>query len=340
MAKRLTTEVALALLPTLRDIESDDDLITQLRLLLRHRSNFVIAKAAALAEERTLTELSVQLAESFTYFMSEPVKRDPGCSAKLAIVNALSRFHEPAHDVFLAGIQHRQLEPSFGPPIDTAATLRALCGRALIAFGHGDAFRWHALLLADPEPMTRTLAVETLAEVPDERAELLLRCKIAREPDLHPRGPSNTRDPEPAVEAEAFDALMKIAPDDSFDFVKRYLDDREPDRVRAAALAIGTSRHADAFATLRDRWFLADDENRMSLALPIALVRSNESFDLLLDKLETGDTSLAESIVEALAIFREDTDRATTIRDKVQRRDSTRLYRVFVHYFESGEGTH
>ena len=140
-----------------------------------------------------------------------------------------------------------QKEPAWGKPIDTAATLRGICGRALIAMGHHDAFRWHAVLLADPEPMTRALAVETLGGVPDERAELLLRCKIAREPDPDPpmERPAGGREPETNVEMDAFDGLMRIAPGESFDFVATYLRDEDRDRVSGAALALGQTHRPE-----------------------------------------------------------------------------------------------
>jgi hypothetical protein len=327
VAKRLTTEDALALLPHLRAIESDADLLRELRPLLRHRSNFVIAKAAALAENRGLAQLAPELTEAFAYFMSDCVKRDPDCSAKLAIVNALSRIHEPMHGVFLAGVQHIQREPAWGGPIDTAATLRALCGRALLAFGHPDAFRWHTLLLADPEPMTRSLAVESLAGAPDERAELLLRGKIARE--------EGARDPEPGVEAYAFDALMKVAPETSFDFITRYLADDDPDRVHAAALALGASRHPDAFATLLRHWERTDDSDRELLSLAIALVRSDAAFAFLVEQLESAPEPLAVSIIEALAIFREDADRAQAVRRIVDKRSKPRLRQALARHFDA-----
>jgi hypothetical protein len=335
MPKRLTTEDALARLAQLRAGEASD-LAAELRPLLKHRSNFVIAKAAALAEERDLAELATDLAAAFPYFMQDCVKRDPGCSAKLAIVNALSRFHDRATDVFIAGVQHVQLEPAWGGPVDTAATMRGLCGRALMAFGHPDAFRWHAVLLADPEPMTRGLAVETLAGVQDERAELLLRAKIAREPD--DREPfqrdKHAREPERGIEMDAFDALMKVAPDESFEFVAGYLRDADPDRIRAAALALGASHHPNALPTLTGRWRASDDDTRALLALPIALVRSDESWAFLLDELEADAEPVAESIVEALAIFREDADRATAVRRAVDHRGGRRLQQTYKRHFE------
>ncbi len=331
MAKRLTTEDAIARVAELRRAGRAEGSAADLRSLLRHRSNYVIAKAAALAEEFALSELASELAEAFGYFLTDPVKRDPGCSAKLAIVNALSRMHEPAAEVFLAGVRHVQMEPAWGKPVDTAATLRALCGRALIAFGHPDAFRWQAVLLADPEPMTRGLTVETLAGVPDERAELLLRAKIAREVD-------DAREPERNIEMDAFDALMKIAPEESFDFVVRYLEDEDPDRVRAAALAIGGSHHAEAYATLMHHWQQPDDDLRALFALPIALIRTEESFRLLADELGAASEPLAEAIIEALGIFREDTGRSAEVRSAVERRGAKRLLRAFTRHFE-GSGT-
>lgn len=337
MAARLTTEAALAAVATLAETDPAENIGSALRPLLGHKSNFVIGKAVALVEARNLTELAPELIKAFPYFMEDCLKRDPGCSAKLAIANCLMAFGEPAWEVYLAGVHHVQKEPSFGDPIDTATTLRAMCGRALIAMGHHDAFRWHALLLADPEPMTRALAVETLADAPDERTEVLLRAKIGPPADPLPleKRVYDGRDPERGIEMDAFRALMKIAPDESFDFVARYLRDGDIDRVRGAALALGESRRPEALELLCERWrWGADWELREALALAIALVRSDEAFDFLLHALEKVPEENAAAIIEALALYRDTAARAQTVKEIVDARASRRLAQIYRKAFD------
>ncbi len=337
MVGRLSTEDALAAIAALAETEPDANIETELRALLTHRSNFVIGKAVHLAQERSIASAGPELIKSFGYFMDDCIKRDPGCSAKLAIVNYLSTFAEPAWDVYLAGVRHVQKEPAWGGPIDTATTLRAMCGRALIAMGHHDAFRWGALLLADPEPMTRALAVETLAGAPDERSELLLRAKIGPRPDPRPAEVReyDGRDPERGIEMSAFDALMKIAPDESFDFVAVFLNDGDPDRLRGAALALGESRKPEAFAALRERWQrLGEHGVREALALPIALLRTDEAFAFLMEELRNAPIEVASALIEGLALFRETPGRTALVKEAVDGRKSRPLAQTFRKAFE------
>lgn len=334
---RMSTEEALAAVAALAETDPAQSIEAELRTLLAHKSNFVVGKAVALAESRNLTAVVPELIKSFPYFMDDCLKRDPGCSAKLAIVNCLMAFNEPAWEVFLAGVRHVQREPSFGEPIDTAATLRAMCGRGLIAVGHHDAFRWHAELLADPEPMTRTIAVETLSGAPEERSELLLRAKMGPPADPRPldKREYDGRDPERGIEMDAFQALMKIAPDGSFDFIADYLRDGDPDRVRAAALALGESRKPQALELLCERWrWNAKWETREQLALAIALVRSDEAFQFLLEALEHVPEVHAGFLLEALAVFRETPARAIKVKQVVEARESRGLAQAYRKAFE------
>lgn len=321
MAKRLSTEDAIARVAQLRESDADAAIEGELRLLLRHRSNYVVAKAAQLAADRGLSIFAEELTTAFHFFMHDPINRDPGCSAKMEIVNALRAFGEPVWDAYLAGAAHVQKEASWGPPIDTAPTLRGMCARALLGLGHADGFRVHAVLLRDNEPAVRAIAVESLAGVPDERSELLLRAHIGYEPLHH-------------IEMDAFEGLMRIAPDASFGFVAKFLHDDELQRVHGAALALGASHHADAFAALKTRWSDSDDETRAMLALPLALLRSDEAFDYLIGEIGDRSERLGEAIVEALALFREDAGRAHTVKRAVADRGGSRLRKRYARHFD------
>jgi hypothetical protein len=78
------------------------------------RSNFLVAKAARLAEDNQLTDLVPQLITSFERFFVSAEKADPQCWAKNALSRALSKLGCRDKDVFLRGLHHHQMEPVWG----------------------------------------------------------------------------------------------------------------------------------------------------------------------------------------------------------------------------------
>ena len=102
----------------------EETALPQLRKALKDRSNYVVAKAAAIAGERQFHSLEPDLLAAFERFMSDPAKSDPQCWAKNALAKALKdlSLNDPA--VFFRGIAHFQLEGTWGGNVDTAATLR------------------------------------------------------------------------------------------------------------------------------------------------------------------------------------------------------------------------
>src|SRR5262249_19055805 len=81
-----------------------------LRKALKDRSNYLVSKAAAIVAELNLTDLIPDLLAAFERFLIDPVKSDPQCWAKLAIVKALKDLGHREPDVFLRGLTHIQLE--------------------------------------------------------------------------------------------------------------------------------------------------------------------------------------------------------------------------------------
>lgn len=327
MAKRDRTEEALDELRALADTEPDDEAVAAAAKLLKHRSNRVVAKAANLVAEWRRDDLAADLEAAFHRYLKNPVKTDPGCTAKLAIVEGLSALAQPAWDVYLAGVRHVQKEPAWGPPIDTAPALRGLCGRALAALGHSEAFRAHTRLLMDPEPAARGVAVETLAGVPAEQSELLLRMKLL------------AGDADPGVLADAFRALVTVAPDDSVDFVAEFLGSEDFDTFQGAALALGESRMPEAFAHLRAAWANTEtDAHREALALPIALIRDEAAFAFLVEAVREARNPVAVAAVQALAVFSGDDGRRAAVQEAVDARGSREAFRAFQKAFaDAGE---
>src|SRR4030095_8290687 len=130
-------------------------------------------------------------------FMQNPTKSDKGCAAKTAVIKALLAADCDDEEMFLKGVRHVQLEPTWGGRADTAAPLRALCGLGLVQMGSPDAMIELAMLLADTEADARIGAASALGHCGPTAAPLL-RFKVL------------TGDEEPAVTAECFNSLMAI----------------------------------------------------------------------------------------------------------------------------------
>lgn len=272
----------------------------QLRPYLGHKSNVVVAKAAQLAREFELYDLRSGLVEAFGRFMQEPAKTDRGCSAKTEIVRALESLGAPEGAVFLTGIRHVQMEGSFGPPVDTAAGLRAASAMGLVHMNHPDAILEIVTLLVDGEADARTGAVRALAWSGRPESVPLLRLKALQ------------ADPSVDVRGECFTALLAIAPGTSVDFVAAYLDSQDAAVAEAAALALGESHLPAAVEALIHKWGVhAPEQLRPTLVASLALSRTDRAFEFLLSRIETASEKSAVEMISALAMYRHD-DRLRT----------------------------
>src|SRR6266566_3450965 len=65
-------------------------------------------------------------------FFLDPVKSDPQCWAKNALVQALATLGHEEAAVFVRGLRHIQMEPVWGGQEDTAAALRGNSALALV----------------------------------------------------------------------------------------------------------------------------------------------------------------------------------------------------------------
>ena len=64
--------------------------VDSLRKALANRNNYIAAKAAKIAAELGLKALIPDLLTTFDFFFIDPVKSDPQCWAKNALVQALA----------------------------------------------------------------------------------------------------------------------------------------------------------------------------------------------------------------------------------------------------------
>jgi len=287
----------------------DPATLALVRESLSHRSNHVVARAARAAREADLSDLAPDLVTAFPRFLDDPVRRDPGCVAKTEVVHALLSFLHPSPDIYLRSARHVQREPAFGAPIDTAAELRARSAMALVATEHPEALTVCVDLLVDPEPAARAGALRALGTSAHADVAMVLRLFVLRGED------------EPGVLAEAFAALLALAPAESVPFVAERLAAPNEDGARAAAAALGDARGPDSVLALRERLPREDRTGvRHALILALATSRQDEAFDLLVDLVARGSPPDSKAAVEALRLYPHDEALQQRVRKAIERR--------------------
>jgi hypothetical protein len=307
--KRPTTEDALAAIHAIRQAPEQHDLAPELAPFLAHKSNHVIAAAAATAELLEVGALGARLVEAFERLMRDPARLDQGCKAMIAIIQALVRIEEPAARVYYAGIRHVQKEASYGPPVDAAAPLRGFCARGLARMGHPDALLECVTLLADSEIPARTGAVRAIADSGRPDGVLLLRLKAL------------LGDREIEVTGECFVALLSLDAAGSVEFVGQFVKSSKEDVAEQAALALGDSHLPAAFTVLREAWEGGGArEWRKMLLTAIALLRNDAAVDFLLERLRSESRAVASDVLRALDLYQRDETLRRRIEDLVRER--------------------
>jgi HEAT repeat protein len=281
---------------------------------LQDKHHRVVGKAALLAGERQLPERIPDLLAAYARFLSDPVKRDPGCIAKKAIVRALVALECGDTRFYLEGIRYVQREPAFGAPVDTAVEVRGNSAVGLVNSGYARAVPELTALLNDPEPRAREAAVQAISCGYPREAEAVLRLKVL------------VGDEQPEVLSECFTGLLAIAPEECIPFVAANLFHKD-DAVRDfAALALGESRHPLALKYLRERFegVFVKDDMRAVLIRAAAVHRTDEAFDWLLSIIETGPKKQAEVAVDALSVYERNTKLAERVKAALARRKEGR----------------
>lgn len=286
----------------------------EIRKALKHRSNLVVAKAAKVAGELCLVELEPDLTACFERLMGDPAKLDKRCAATTEIVAAL--FHmdwlDPA--VYLRGIRHVQLEGSWGPHVDEAAKLRALCALGLVRTNHPDSMTRVVDLLADPEPQARIGAVQALGACSGERATLLLRFK------------SLCGDTEPEVLGECFARLLENDFERSLPLLARYVEADDPVIAERAILAVATQRRPEAFRILREKWErTVENPLRKVLLTAMATARLEEAADFLIGLVKESPVPVAVDVIKELARYRRESRVRDALAIVVQQRGEAKL---------------
>jgi HEAT repeat protein len=298
---------------------------TDMRPFLRHKSHLVVARAAAraMASQPPCTQ---ELIEAFRRLTDDPVKRDPGCTAKIAIAKALAQAEEPAAEVYFAGVRHIQMEPVWGGQEDTARDLRGICAIGLVRMGHPEALLEAVRLLSDPASEARTGAIRALSESGRPEAELVLRFKAMQS------------DRNSEVTGECFAGLLRLGPRErSVPYVADFLITRDTEVAEAAAIALGESRLREAWPILRDAYSRPSLLSIQSaLLLGIAMLRTDEGVDFLLERITLDRERAGAVAIEALALYRNDPSIRERLEKAVAVRNSPILEKALRTYWETG----
>jgi hypothetical protein len=293
MAKSDPMERALDRLGELRHAEAPETVTEEVRQFLRNRSNLVVAKAAEIVRQLGIATLTPDMVTAFNKLMADAPRLDKRCAAVTEIVSALYELNYDEPAPYLRGLQHIQMEASFGPPVDEAAKLRAVSAQGLLRTRYPDAIADVTLLLVDREPAARIGAVRALAVNGGESGILLLRLKVL------------TGDAEPAVLGECFSGLLAASPNKSVPFVARYVDCKDSDVAEAALLALGESRLPAAYEVLREKWYrTAGMPGKKILMVSMAATKLEEAIAFLVSLVETESIPTAADAVHALSIYR------------------------------------
>ena len=263
-------EEKVAAVETLRSAPADA--LEPLRKALRDRNNFVCSKAAAVAGDLLLRETIPDLLAAFERFLKDPVKTDPKCWAKNAIVKALKDLGHEDPAVYLRGIAHVQMEPVWGGQQDAAGALRGACALALVACSLPRvAILIHlADALADPEMRVRSDAARAIAQLPGQDSVLMLRVK------------AQAGDQEPAVIGQCFLSLLGTDSRAGIPFVARFLTAANEDLRFEAAAALGECPEIAAVETLIARWRVEKSvDMKRAILLSLGVSRLPEAKEFL-----------------------------------------------------------
>lgn len=300
----------------------DDDGRWALERGLSTKVGAVAALAAKAALRFELVDLHPALAEAFGRFCEDGVKRDPGCRAKRAIVEALSGLDVDAETVFRRGLRYVQEEPEWGGVRDTAAGLRAASALALVELRVADILERLADLLADPEPEARIGAVKALCACGRTEGRLLLRLK------------ARLRDAAGEVTGACFEGVLALEDESGVEFVAQHLHDPDPSVVDHALLALGHSRHPDALGPLVEWLNAAPGHERNVAHSAIVAHRSEAGLNELARRIANGSLDEALAVVDALSPMAFDPRTAERVRAAASERTEPELRRRVTKAFD------
>ena len=278
----------------LRKASLDSVTVGKLRHALADRSNLIVAEAAKAAGEIHAADLIPELLAAYSRLFEDPVRTDPKCWGKTAIIKALITLDDSESPPFVRGSTHVQMEPVWGKVEDAAGPLRSNCILALpqcTDLRRSEVFRRLVDSLFDPLDPVRMEAVRTIEQMNGDEAPLLLRLK-ARVGDLRP-----------AVTGQVFDGILNLEVERGLAFVAEFLKSADPEVRDEAALAMGMWRNAKAVEILIAAWReTVDREFRSVLLRAISSSREESALKFLLTLVSEGSGWQSAAALEALEL--------------------------------------
>ena len=255
-----------------------------------------------------------------------PLKKDPGCLAKIAIASALVKLECQDIEPFRQGIRYTQHEPVWGGQEDKAAELRAVCAAGMVACATCmEAITSFADLLVDPCKLARMGAARAIAGLGSWEGVPLLRLKL------------QSGDADAEVVGACCAALLELTPDDGLELTIRLLSSRNADVRVQVALALGESHRPKALDPLRFAWEREADKSVRGILLTcIGLLRSSESHAFLLSLIQGANGAAAVDAIRALAPYRCLEELRQRVERAVAETGSTRLRTTFEAEFRTG----
>jgi HEAT repeat protein len=300
--------------------------IERVRRALESENNYLVAKASNLVVAHGLMALLPDVLAAFHRFFIDPVKSDPQCWAKNALVKALVKLECRDATVYLRGLRHTQEEPVWGGQSDTAGALRGTCTLALVdCEGLSENALLNILLepLLDQDKSVRMEAARAIGQVGGASAALLLKLRVL------------LRKEEPEVLGACFSALLSMEHGDrpgTISLVADFLDDGE-EAAAEAAFSLAETHDLAALAALIERRQLAADAWFGSvLDHAIVLTRLREGLDFLLGVIER-DVRQAPSALEAISRVHSSAEVRARVADSVARAKSERVLVAFRQFF-------
>ncbi|MDA1013593.1 MAG: HEAT repeat domain-containing protein [Planctomycetota bacterium] len=323
MAKRSSLDDQLRRLAELRDAPDSDDIEAQLEQALR-APNIVAAEAAKLIGELELRSMEEPLLAAWHHFLEDPIKRDAGCTAKTAIIEALNRISFDDPDFYCTGMHYTQLEPAWGTPEDTAVNVRGGCAFGLaVSIVATNTEKLIAItdLLADQCRVARAHAARALADTGRREAIPILRLKV------------HCGDSDPNVIGGCFAALVQLDAEDSVSLIAGFLVSRNEDLMYEAAAALGEARHPKAVnALIQAHRRSIDADIRRAILISVGLSREPRAVEYLVGLIEKQEAE-SEIALEALSPSRFYPDIRDRTRVAVAATGNTRFSALFDEMF-------
>ncbi len=290
----------------------------ELLAFLGEAEPYLVARTAELIAEQGLVDLVPGLAAAFRRLV-EGSQPDPGCTALAKVAQSLSQLVAYEPELYLLGLGLVRRERSGTVFVDAAVPVRAECAMALVRIAYRDALLDLAPLLADDEAPVRAAVARAIGDLGSDGAAAVLPLKL------------RVGDADPDVLGACMAGLLVAAPARFLPTVAGYLDDGELGEL--AAIALGESRKPEAFPLLRDALGSRRTAHSSAILVALALLRTDQATDHLLDVLAKAPESLAEQALGALAVQRHLPILSGRVRTIVEGRGEPGLRRALVQKF-------